>query len=180
MLHTKRKKRSTRPQVTDQFIFPAWAKVLAFTPSLIFWATFFASPVMFYTGWYAAAPALFRSAHENSIQVTGFVLLFLGVVLADWGRISRGVVAPSCSMPEGYTLSKRGAYRIVRHPMYVSYSLFFIGIPLALLNVLLFVCILGILGYYRIAKEEERVLIERFGEEYREYQKKVGMFIPKF
>jgi protein-S-isoprenylcysteine O-methyltransferase Ste14 len=161
-------------------IIPAWAKISAFTPSLIFWALFFAAPLLFYTGWYARIPFFSKFPYENLFQGTGFTLIFLGVVLADWGRVSRGVCAPSNAMPEDYTLSQRGAYHLVRHPMYVSYSLFFVGIPLALLNILLCVCILGIFGYYRIAQEEEKVLIEKFGEEYRKYQKEVGMFMPKF
>jgi protein-S-isoprenylcysteine O-methyltransferase Ste14 len=36
-----------------------------------------------------------------------------------------------------------------------------------------------IVGMYPTAKTEEKVLIERFGEEYIEYQRKVGMFFPR-
>jgi hypothetical protein len=38
---------------------------------------------------------------------------------------------------------------------------------------------IGIYGYYIIAKEEENRLIVEFGEEYRQYIKKVGMYFPK-
>lgn len=177
---SEKSKESNKSITAHHLIIPTWAKISAFTPSLIFWALFFAAPILFYTGWYARIPFFSKFPYENVFQVTGLSLIFLGIVLADWGRVSRGVCAPSDAMPETYTLSKRGAYHLVRHPMYVSYSLFFLGIPLALSNIFLFVCILGIPGYYRIAQEEERVLIEKFGEEYREYQKEVGMFMPKF
>ena len=106
--------------------------------------------------------------------------MLAGVLLANWGRVSRGVSAPSGPMPENYNLSTRGAYSVIRHPQYVSYSLFFIGLPLVLLNILLLVCVVGIYGYYILAAVEERILIDRFGQEYREYQKRVGMVIPKF
>jgi protein-S-isoprenylcysteine O-methyltransferase Ste14 len=32
--------------------------------------------------------------------------------------------------------------------------------------------------YYRLAKDEEREIEERFGEEYRRYKKRTAMFVP--
>lgn len=164
----------------DELVIPLWAQALAFTPSLGFWILFIASPVVAYSGLYEnIGPVLMKSSYENHLQIAGLLLVLAGILLADWGRVSRGVIAPSRDMPEGYTLSTRGPYSIVRHPMYVSYSLFFVGIPLVFLNVFLFLYIVGIPGYYRIAKEEERILTKRFGEDYTRYQKGVGMFFPK-
>ena len=174
------KESKERPYKRDEFIIPVWAKILAFTPSFAFWSLFFVSPFLFYYRAYEwLSFALWRSPHETVIQGIGLVMILAAIVLADWGRVSRGVIAPSADMPETYRMSTKGAYSIVRHPMYVSYTLFFVGIPLALLNSLLFGCVPGILGYYRIAQEEERVLINRFGEEYIQYKKRVGMFVPK-
>jgi protein-S-isoprenylcysteine O-methyltransferase Ste14 len=173
-------KESKEKSIRDEFNIPVWAKILAFTPSLVFWSLFLVSPFLFYyRGYEWLSFILWRSPHENLIQGIGLVMILAAILLADWGRVSRGIIAPSAAMPDTYRISTRGAYSMVRHPMYVSYSLFFAGIPLALLNLLLFGCVLGILGYYRIAQEEERVLINRFGEEYIQYQKRVGMFMPK-
>ncbi len=165
----------------SEFVIPLWAKILAFPPSLVFWVMVFATPFLFYFRVYESTftPILLRWSHETLLQVAGLTLMLGGVLLADWGRVSRGVIAPSGAMPEGYQLSTRGAYGLVRHPMYASYSLFFIGLPLALLNIPLFLCILGIPGYYGIAKAEENILTKKFGEQYIKYQKKVGMFLPK-
>jgi protein-S-isoprenylcysteine O-methyltransferase Ste14 len=178
-----RQKNARNPQTINrsEFIIPLWAKILAFPPSIVFWILFIGSPLLFYSGLYekAFSPVLFRGAHETLVQSAGFILILAGVLLADWGRISRGLIAPSGPMPEDYSLSTCGAYGIVRHPMYLSYFLFFVGLPLALLNMPLFLCIVGIPGYYGIAREEERILIGRFGEQYKEYQKEVGMFAPK-
>lgn len=181
MFCSRKSKRSTNSSSRTKFTIPLWAQITGFVPSFVFWITFFVSPVLLYSGYHERifAPVLIKWSYENILQVAGLGLVLAGVILADWGRVSRGVVAPSWSMPERYTLCKRGAYRVVRHPMYASYALFFVGVPLALLNFLLFVCIIGIVGYYGIAQEEERILIKRFGAEYKEYQKNVGMFIPK-
>ena len=168
------------PKSDDELVVPFWAQALAFTPSLGFWILFIASPVVAYSGLYEKiGPVLMKSSYENHLQIAGLLLILAGILLADWGRVSRGVIAPSRGMPEGYALSTSGAYSIVRHPMYVSYTLFFVGIPLVFLNVFLFLLIAGIPGYYRIAKEEERILTKRFGEDYTRYQKRVGMFFPK-
>jgi protein-S-isoprenylcysteine O-methyltransferase Ste14 len=165
----------------SEFSIPEWAEILAFPPSLGFWAVFLASPLFFYKGWYynLCAPVLFRVPHEGVIQVVGLLVMLGGVLLADWGRISRGVIAPSGPMPETYMLVTRGAYGVMRHPLYMSYCLFFVGLPLALLNVVLLVLIVGIPGYYGIARAEEKILIQKFGEQYVTYQKEVGMFLPK-
>ena len=162
----------------NQFMIPVWAKVLAFTPSLVFWILFITSPVLIYCGLYEEMASL-RVPYEGVVQAAGIVLVLAGVLLADWGRVSRGVIAPSLNMPDTYVLTTRGAYALVRHPMYVSYSLFFVGIPLIFLNVFLLLCIIGIPGYYRIAQSEENVLINQFGNQYKDYQRTVGMFIPK-
>ena len=181
MVYSKREsKEGGEKSSLDKFNIPLWAKILASAPSLVFWSLFLVSPFLFYYREYEwLSFIVWRSPHEHLIQGIGLLLILIGIVLADWGRVSRGVIAPSAAMPTTYRISERGAYSMVRHPMYVSYSLFFVGIPLALLNPLLFGCVLGILGYYRIAQEEERVLINRFGEEYLQYKKRVGMFIPK-
>lgn len=165
----------------SEFPIPGWAKILAFPPSLVFWAVFFTSPLLFYRGWYyqGCASLLVRNPHEEMIQVAGLLVMLGGVLLADWGRLSRGVIAPSGPMPEDYTLATHGAYGVMRHPLYMSYCLFFVGLPLALLNVPLLALLVGIPGYYGIAAAEETILIQKFGEEYRAYQKEVGMFLPK-
>ena len=180
-LKLKSKLKSKPEKSSNHFLIPQWAKITAFVPSVVFWILFLASPLLFYTGVHIEfTPVLMRCPQENVVQGAGLLLLLMGIVLADWGRISRGVIAPSLEMPERYALCTQGAYKIVRHPMYVSYSLFFVGLPLVFLNPLLALCFVGIPGYYRIAQEEERVLTNRFGEQYSEYQKEVGMFWPKF
>lgn len=162
----------------SSFSLPVTAQILAFLPSVAFWILFLASPWLVLSGIYERVALILKSPFSTILQGGGLLLLFLGVVLAGWGRISRGVIAPSRDMPEEYSLSTHGAYGLVRHPLYLSYALFFVGLPLALLTPWLFMLLPGIYGYYLIAEVEETMLTARFGTQYTHYQQEVGMFIP--
>ena len=73
-----------------------------------------------------------------------------------------------------------GVFSIVRHPIYLSSILLYLGFIL-LLSLSLFsalVWILIIVFYYMISVYEEKLLIQRFGSAYEEYKKKVPMLFP--
>jgi protein-S-isoprenylcysteine O-methyltransferase Ste14 len=42
------------------------------------------------------------------------------------------------------------------------------------------VCVLSILGLIWRVPKEEQMMIEAFGEEYKDYMKRTGRFFPKF
>ncbi|MFI5304045.1 MAG: methyltransferase family protein [Nitrospiria bacterium] len=72
-----------------------------------------------------------------------------------------------------------GAFRYVRHPLYLASILTYLGLvvsTMSLLSVVLFVAIIGFYNY--IANFEEKLLEARFSEEYRNYKKKTGKWIP--
>ncbi|MDD2352807.1 MAG: isoprenylcysteine carboxylmethyltransferase family protein [Atribacterota bacterium] len=72
-----------------------------------------------------------------------------------------------------------GVFNIVRHPMYFGSILLFFSFVILSNSVLaLLVWILICIFYYFISRYEEKLLINKFGDEYKEYQKKVPMFIP--
>lgn len=74
---------------------------------------------------------------------------------------------------------KRGFYGIVRHPMYFGSFLFFTALmmhaPLAQFLGYGILAVYMIIGTIR----EDRRLADELGEEYRNYQKEVPMFLPK-
>ena len=79
------------------------------------------------------------------------------------------------------TLMREGIYRVVRHPVYVTAAVAGISVALVInyLGVyILFVSALPVL--YIITILEERELIARFGEEYRQYQREVPRLIPRW
>lgn len=75
-------------------------------------------------------------------------------------------------------INLNGLYRISRNPMYVAYFICFLGCVLLTQSLLLF----GILIVFQISAHwiilsEERWCIKSFGEEYRNYMKKVRRYI---
>jgi len=76
-------------------------------------------------------------------------------------------------------LIRDGLFRIVRHPVYFSAILLYLGlITLTLSLASVGVWIITILFYIFICKYEEKILIQEFGEDYLQYKKEVPMLIP--
>ena len=133
----------------------------------------------YYTGF--GLPALSPSI-VLTIQVVGFVIFYAGATLLNWAIFVAGkYLRPSTAgVYEEHKLIQTGPLGIVRHPYYVSYVLIPAGLSLALLTwwpLIPALCVA--IGMYPTARTEEEMLIERFGEEYIEYRRKVGMFFPR-
>ncbi|MCK4473131.1 MAG: isoprenylcysteine carboxylmethyltransferase family protein, partial [Anaerolineae bacterium] len=112
-------------------------------------------------------------------QVVGFLIFYAGAMMLNWALFVAGkYLRPSIAgVYEEHKLIQTGPLGIVRHPYYVSYVLILVGLSLALLTwwpLVPALCV--VIGIYPTARTEEEMLIERFGEEYIEYQRKVGMF----
>lgn len=78
-------------------------------------------------------------------------------------------------------LLQDGAYRLVRHPRYLSAGFGIIANALFInyVGTYILILLLAPLGYMMIVFEE-RELIDRFGEEYRKYQREVPRFILRW
>ena len=78
-------------------------------------------------------------------------------------------------------IAQKGLYRYIRHPQYTALGMW--GIGMAILwprfIVLVTLSIMFIL-YYFLAKDEEKRMIHQFGNAYRDYMKKTGMFLPRW
>ncbi len=96
-----------------------------------------------------------------------------------FSSIGSGITPVSATRKE-HKLSTKGPYRWVRHPLYTVGSSFIVSFGMMADN--WFIAVLGILAFIGMAirtpKEEEN-LIEKFGDEYREYMKRTGRFLPK-
>lgn len=106
------------------------------------------------------------------------IILGLSLIAALFLVKSGHVVISHKQCPSGLVSS--GAFRYVRHPLYLGSVLSYLGMTVAtvsLFSLVLFVVIC--LFYNHIADYEEKLLEERFGEEYRNYKKRTGKWFPK-
>ncbi len=112
-------------------------------------------------------------------QVIGLCIFFIGCFLHAWSVAVRGYYTTSWSMRDNHKLVTEAPYNIVRHPSYLAYLLMILGVTLVWVYWFTLIPWIAIPGYILVSRREEELLIERFGDQYREYMKHVGAFIPK-
>jgi protein-S-isoprenylcysteine O-methyltransferase Ste14 len=92
------------------------------------------------------------------------------------GRNWSGVL----EIAEQHRLIESGPYKRVRHPMYTA--IFGVAISNALLSANWLIAVAGIVSvtlmYLARVTDEERMLIEQFGDEYRAYMQRTGRLLP--
>lgn len=117
------------------------------------------------------------------------VLSFIGLIWASWkiklkefigiGQIERYLKGKYNldDLDEKKTFRIEGAYKFVRHPVYL-FSILFLGLrpTMSLFYLVMFACI--VIYFYIGSFYEEKKLVEIFGNRYKEYQKKVPRLFP--
>ena len=111
----------------------------------------------------------------------GVCLAMVAVPLFHWMLRSLGTnITDTVVTRKEATLVTHGPYRFVRHPMYSTTFLLFVGFTLLTSN--WFFGLTGIVTLailvYRTSIEEKK-LIEKFGEAYRSYMKETPRFMPR-
>ena len=89
--------------------------------------------------------------------------------------------SPSLEIREKHELITKGIYGVIRHPMYASQWLWVIAQPLLLQNWIAgLVNLLIFIPFYLLrVQAEELMMINKFGDQYREYMKRTGGVLPK-
>ena len=111
----------------------------------------------------------------------GVIIGVAAVIGVYWlfSSIGSGITPTSATRKE-HQLVTKGPYRWVRHPLYTIGSSLFIAFGMMADN--WFIMLLGILAFIAMASrtpKEEANLIEKFGDEYRQYMKRTGRYLPK-
>lgn len=84
-------------------------------------------------------------------------------------------------LQEDHKLITSGPYSRVRHPMYLGIFAYTAGLILISIDLLVFIFFaFSIYVNYRRIPSEEEMMIEEFGDEYREYMSRTGRLIPRF
>jgi protein-S-isoprenylcysteine O-methyltransferase Ste14 len=138
------------------------------------------------------------------IATFGFVFVptyfqWATIPLPNWLRWIGVVAGICCSLLMCWTLSNlgknltdtvamrtnahlvtTGPYRFVRHPFYVTAALLMLSVTLLTASWLLGVSSVVVLSLLAIrTTKEEQMLIERFGDQYRDYMATTGRFFPR-
>jgi len=110
----------------------------------------------------------------------GSGLLVVGVCLFAWSHYALDVFwSGRSALKLAHQIVQDGPYRLVRHPMYSSFLLWYAGTLFIIPHPWpLLVLICAAVGHWKLAQEEERMLIALFGRQYQEYQRRTGAFWP--
>jgi protein-S-isoprenylcysteine O-methyltransferase Ste14 len=106
----------------------------------------------------------------------GAALLFLAAYCA-WSGLSI-VFGQVREIP---SVIRKGVFGAVRHPIYLSEVLLYLVLFMMNMSLAAFVVWLGASVFlYYLSRHEEKLLLQRFEDDYRSYIRDVGMWIPRF
>lgn len=160
-----------------------WFKRLGFLTYILPLITWLPLSIVLYS--FKALLLEYRIELPLALNIIGWLLfcsgallhIWTGLLLNIWGLIG----VPEISDKFKSKMVTNGPFSIVRHPTYLAHTMIFGGVFL-LSGVITsgFVAILDFLiAYSIIIPLEEKELLYRFGDKYREYSRRVPRFFPK-
>lgn len=114
-------------------------------------------------------------AHFDPLHIASNVLIIMGFILlaSAWNVLHQAQQTRS--------LAQTGWYARCRHPQYVAFMLIMFGFLLqwpTIPTLVMFPVLVVV--YLRLARREEQLALEEFGEEYRNYLTRTPAWIPRF
>lgn len=146
-------------------------------------ATFLALVAVYAAFWflpYADKRGVFVFNEGEAARDAGLLLVLVGTIIRLGATVQLGpLFSGFVTIQKGHRLVDSGFYRWVRHPIYTGSLLALIGVFLVFRSqtiIVVFPCyFVGVL--WRMA-DEEQLLLEEFGDEYRRYQQRTWRLIP--
>ena len=140
--------------------------------SMVGLVTYMINPALM--AWSSVAP-------PNWLRWSGVVLGIAGglLLVATFRTLGKNLTDTVVTRAE-HTLVTRGPYRWVRHPFYLATALTVVANSLVTANWFLALTSGMAFGLLVLrTRIEEEKLIERFGEDYKDYMKRTGRFLPR-
>lgn len=111
----------------------------------------------------------------------GAILALGGLGLTIWSWRSLPGVGTGHYVLAGQPLVTRGAYGLVRHPIYSGAFLIWFGLAAAYTSwsVSLLILLYVIPAYFLNIRGEEQMLSSHYGDEYHDYKRRVAAFFPR-
>lgn len=126
----------------------------------------------------------YRWSEKTKQRAGGLGAVLMGVAIWIFWRAHRDLGqnwSPTLEIAERQTLVTRGIYQYIRHPMYASQWVWSVGQMLLLQNWI--AGPLGFIGflpmYFLRVPREEQMMLEHFGDEYRDYMSQTGRIFPR-
>jgi protein-S-isoprenylcysteine O-methyltransferase Ste14 len=111
----------------------------------------------------------------HAVRMTILVLMVLSALIL----LSTGHPVISRKERPDYVVDT-GPFRYVRHPLYLAALLGYAGTVISSMSLFSFALLIPIFVFYNyIASYEEKLLEARFGETYREYERRTGKWLPR-
>ena len=116
----------------------------------------------------------------SPLHVVSWMLLIFSIYPVTAGFILLKMEGkPDNNFENTSALVKSGVYGYIRHPLYLSLVLLGTGIMLKYPGTIqLILGAINMIALFLTALTEEKEMIARFGDEYRQYMKETKMFIP--
>lgn len=115
------------------------------------------------------------------LEIFSFLLLMIGVALFTISLLSAKSLQ-FASSGESSTIIRSGAFSIVRHPFYTSYSCTWLAPTILFNSLILWITLSSLLAFYAFSakREEEAIISSNYSREYEKYKNDVGMFFPRY
>jgi protein-S-isoprenylcysteine O-methyltransferase Ste14 len=177
-------KKASRSFVWFVYIVILFEMIYMSTPFAIFFYSVYRLPLQFLNE-SSATSWLVQNIFPHFTQTNSVVINSL--LYASWPLMGIGLAMFLISFIQLYWARFRkkgvvvaGLYRFIRHPQYVAWSIFGLGIAIfwsRMIVILMYISMLFV--YYLLAKSEERECLEKYGDSYRRYYQKTGRFLPR-
>ena len=110
----------------------------------------------------------------------GLLLIAVGAGIAIWGRRTMAAAGTNVNPSRpAMTIVSSGPFRFSRNPLYLSLTLMYLGLTLAVNTWWGFVALIPliIVMHAGVVLREERYLEKKFGEPYRQYRARVRRYL---
>ena len=116
-----------------------------------------------------------RILNHPIFQYIGFAMIILGPILTYWAQKSSDVAKKNIIIKKLPVSFEHGPYKYTRNPSYLGVFIMIIGLGFFANSISIIV--LGLIAYFIIRfifiKQEEKLLILKYGQVYLDYKRKV-------